>query len=253
MGNHNKILFINLLLLLTLTEVAGQGRSDNFWIFGGSGQGLQFGLGDDSLTDNTITTQPLGNQGSAVAVDPNTGDVYFYTDGSQIFDGQGNPIVVPAGLNGNGIGSQPVVIVPDPNDDISDGVREYFLYINVGGQIYQHTVSVTTSVGNYPTVAVSTANGPLGSALGTAEAMTVVPSADGSTYYVVAQQAGTADFYVIDVAADPTTATIVSPGIPGNITATNMEYNPATGQLAVAFNGGVHVLESDGVGGLSFN
>ncbi|WKN41408.1 gliding motility-associated C-terminal domain-containing protein [Tunicatimonas pelagia] len=253
MGNHNKILFISLFLFLTLGEVAGQGRSDNFWIFGGSGQGLQFGLGDDSLTDNTIETAALGNQGSAVAADPNTGDIYFYTDGNQIFDGQGNPIAVPGGLNGNGTGSQPVVIVPDPNDDISDGVREYFLYVNVGSQIYQHTATVTTSPDNYPTVTVSTANGPLGSALGSSQAMTVVPSADGSTYYVVAQQAGTADFFVIDVATDPTTATVVSPGIPGNITATNMEYNPATGQLAVAFNGGVHVLASDGVGGLTFN
>ncbi|MEQ9439721.1 MAG: gliding motility-associated C-terminal domain-containing protein [Cyclobacteriaceae bacterium] len=255
MGKHifrSRGIYINLFILLLLsgiTDTFGQDRSDNFWIFGSTGTGIQFGLGDDSLTDNSINAEALGTEGSAVAVDPTTGDIYFYTDGSVLYDGHGQ--VIDPGLIGNGTGSQPVVIVPVPGDDISDGEREYYMFVNDGGTLYYYTISVNLNGGAYPVVTEE--NGPtpidMGGAL-IAEAMTVVPSADGSNYYLVAQEGGTTSFQVVDVAA--LTATQVTTGIASAFVARNMEYNPTTGQLAVAYNSGVHVLDTDGAGGLSF-
>ncbi|MEM6841817.1 MAG: gliding motility-associated C-terminal domain-containing protein [Bacteroidota bacterium] len=245
---YHKIFLINILLFLTLSEVAAQGRSDNFWIFGSGGRGLQFGLGDDSLTDNTIETSALGTGGSAVAVDPNTGDVYFYTDGTQLFDGQNNP--VPGGnLVGNPNNSQPVVAVPVPGDDATDGVREYYLFVNNGGNLLYYTVSVDLTGGGYPVTTVT--GGPTDTGItGIAPGMTVAPSPDGSNYYIVTQEAGSNNFQVLDVAS-----LIASPIAIGAaaFTATNMEYNPSTGQLAVAFNGGAHVLDFDGAGNFTLD
>nr|WKN38487.1 gliding motility-associated C-terminal domain-containing protein [Tunicatimonas sp. TK19036] len=253
MGNQNKHIYTGLLILLVLSCVAntfGQGRSDNFWIFGSTGQGLQFGLSDDSLTDNTIPTETLGNAGSAVAVDPITGDIYFYTDGSVLYDGQGQTI---PGLDiGNGTGNQPVVIVPMPGDDIIDGVREYYAFVNDGGTLYYYTILVDLTGGGYPSVTVD--NGPTDLGISNvAPGMTVVPSADGSTYYIVTQEAGTPNFQVIDAATLTPTLVTTAPDITAPFAATNMEYSPATGQLAVAYGGGVHVLNTDGAGGLSFS
>ncbi len=245
---YHKILLINLLLFLTLSEVAAQGRSDNFWIFGSGGRGLQFGLSDDSLTDNTTTAQPLGTGGSAVAADPNTGDIYFYTDGTQLFDGQNNP--VPGGnLVGDPNSSQPVVAVPVPGDDADDGVREYYIFVNNGGNLEYYEVSVDLSGGGYPVTTVTGGPTPTGIA-GMAPGMTVVPSPDGSNYYVVTQEAGSSNLQVLDVAS--LIASPVAIGAPA-FTATNMEYNPNTGQLAVAFNGGAHVLDFDGAGNFTFD
>ncbi len=244
MGNRN-IIIISLLSVAMLgftTSATGQGRSDNTWIFGSTGQGLQFGYGDDTLTDNTVTAQPLGTSGSAVATDPNNGDIYFYTDGAQIFDGQGQLI---SNLNGNPNLTQPALIVPVPGDDATDGVRDYYVFVNNGSDLFYYTVSVDLTGGGYPVVNVT--GGPTATGIaGMAPGMTVVPSADGSTYYVIAQQAGTPNFQVLDVAR--LTVTPVPSGIAAPFTASNMEYNPATGQLAVAFGNGAHVLSFNGTG-----
>ncbi len=211
-------------------------RSDGNWTVGGTQ--LPFNPGTKSLSDTgTPLPNPVGLGGSAVANDPVTGELLFYASGAGIYDAQGNLLQA---LGGNADANQPVAAVPVPGDDLTDGVRQYYVFANEGGAIRRYTVSV--NVQNAP---VATVAGPTNTGIvGAADALTVVPNADNSNYWVVTQIDGTGDFSVYDVAGETATP---YPGVsPQAITATNISFSAASGQLAVATAGqSVRLLSID--------
>src|SRR5690606_7940284 len=77
-------LFFLLLFLLMSAEINSQGLNSNNWYFGNSPQGIRFNKSDNQpfLLNNQGT--PFGTGGSAVATDPITGDLLFYTDGDKV-------------------------------------------------------------------------------------------------------------------------------------------------------------------------
>ena len=82
-----------LLLCFVAKDLLAQGRTENNWVFGNTGQIIQFNFLDDTLADQTSNITPFtsGGQGSsAVATDPVTGEILFYTDGAVLYDAQGN-------------------------------------------------------------------------------------------------------------------------------------------------------------------
>lgn len=219
-------------------ELMAQGRADNNWIFGSTGQGIRFNFSDDSLADETINAQALGQGSSAVATDPRTGDLLFYTDGNQIYDNQGT--AVGPVLGGNPDGNQQVVISPVPGTP-----DQYYVFVNVGGDIIYYTVTMNTATGGLPTVA--NVSGPNATGVnGVSEAMAIIPDPSGDSYWLVSQVPGTSAYEVVQItdAGPQPSATYTAPGAPP-ITATGMSYSPASGQLAVAGPGGVHILDFD--------
>ena len=223
-------------LLGPLSGWAQGNRGDGNWTVGGTQ--LPFNPGTKSLSDTgSSLNNPVGLGGSAVANDPVTGELLFYASGAGIYDAQGNLLQA---LGGNADANQPVAVVPVPGDDLTDGVRQYYVFANEGGTVRRYTVSV--NVQNAP---VATVAGPTGTGIvGAADALTVVPSADNSNYWVVTQIDGTGDFSVYDVAGQTATP---YPGVsPQAITATNISFSAASGQLAVATAGqGVRLLSID--------
>ncbi|MGB3778427.1 MAG: hypothetical protein WA960_08705, partial [Tunicatimonas sp.] len=216
------------------------------WALGGRGDGsiiaggtqLKFNPGTNTLSDTgTPLTNPVGLGGSAVANDPVTGELLFYASGAGIFDAQGN---VLQNLGGDDAANQPVAVVPVPGDDLTDGIRQYYVFANEGGVIRRYTVSV--NVQNAP---VATVAGPTDTGIvGAADALAIVPSADNSNFWVVAQRDGTGDFLVYDVAGQ----TVAEyPGVsPQALNATNISFSTTSGQLAVATAGqGVRLLTID--------
>ena len=223
-------------LLGPLSGWAQGDRGDGNWTVGGTQ--LPFNPGTKSLSDTgTPLNNPVGLGGSAVANDPVTGELLFYASGAGIYDAQGNLLQA---LGGDADANQPVAVVPVPGDDLTDGVRQYYVFANEGGTVRRYTVSV--NVQNAP---VATVTGPTDTGIvGAADALAVVPSADNSTFWMIAQRDGTGDFLVYDVAG----GTVAEyPGVsPQAITATNISFSAASGQLAVATAGqGVRLLSID--------
>ncbi len=212
-------------------------RGDGNWTVGNTR--LPFNPGTKSLSDTgTPLANPIGLGGSAVANDPVTGELLFYASGEGIYDAQGNLLQA---LGGNADANQPVAVVPVPGDDLTDGIRQYYVFVNEGGTIRRYTVSV--NVQNAPVATVNPASVDTGIA-GAADALTIVPSADDSNFWVVAQRDGTGDFLVYDVAGQ--TVAEYAGVSPQALNATNISFSAASGQLAVATVGqGVRLLTID--------
>ena len=205
------------------------------------GTRLPFNPFNDSLaTDAVPLNFPLGPGGSAVVNDPVGGAPLFYADGAGIYSPDGT---VLQALGGDRTANQPVAVVPRPDDNATDGIREYYVFVNEKGTIVRYTVSV--NVQEAPIATVTT--GPTATGItGAANAMTIVPNEDNSNYWLVTQQAGTPDFVIYDVAAGTTVP--AGQGAPQAFTAANISFSKASGQLAVAdaANGqGVRLLTID--------
>ena len=209
------------------------GRGDGSLIVGGTR--LPFTPGSNALSDTGIPLpNPVGPGGSAVANDPVTGELLFYAGGGGIYDAQGNLLQA---LGGDADANQPVTVVPVPGDDLTDGIRQYYVFANEGGVIRRYTVSV--NVQNAPVATVNPVVVDTGIA-GAADALVVVPNADNSNYWVVTQIDGTGDFSVYDVAGQTATP---YPGVsPQALSATNISFSATSGQLAVATTQGVRLL-----------
>jgi large repetitive protein len=219
-------------------ELMAQGRAGNNWVFGSTGQGIRFNFSDDSLADETINRQALGQGSSAVATDPDTGDLLFYTDGNQIYDNQDDP-VGPV-LGGNANGNQQVAISPVPGTP-----DQYYVFVNTGGDIVFYTVTMNTATGGLPEVA--NVSGPDATGVtGVSEAMAIVPNPSGDSYWLISQVPGTTAYEIVQItdAGPQPSVTSTATGAPP-ITATGISYSPTTGQLAVAGQGGVHILDFD--------
>ncbi|MFN5332811.1 MAG: hypothetical protein ACK5B5_08900, partial [Bacteroidota bacterium] len=90
-----------------------QGFNDNEWIFGNCPTGdntyLSFGKGGPASVKTIPSSVITGEFNNALAIDPITGQPFFYTNGELVYDYSGSPIEGSApGLNGNFQGRQTV-------------------------------------------------------------------------------------------------------------------------------------------------
>ena len=73
----------SLFLLITVSTTYSQSFSDGNWYFGTSGRGIQFSK--NTGNPELITISALSPGGGAVAADPYTGTILFYTARHQVF------------------------------------------------------------------------------------------------------------------------------------------------------------------------
>lgn len=132
------------IFLWGLTQAYGQGNANNYWYFGDNPNGIRFSRNEDksaSLIDNQAT--PFGMMGAASAADALTGNLFFYSDGRNIYDRSHQ--IMPGGNNlPADVGkSQPVVIVPHPNNQ-----NQYFVYLNTENNGLQFVTVDVSQAGN---------------------------------------------------------------------------------------------------------
>lgn len=229
-----------LLLCFCIKIAQAQDRSGNNWIFS-NGQWIQFNYSNDSLaTETNDTGFPDAGQNGAVATDPKSGEILFYTDGTAIYDAQGN--VIRNDLNGDPDLSQQVAIVP-VGEPATNGQQEYRVYVNEGGDINYYTVTVNTNNPGYPEV-TSSGTATFSGVGNISGPITVLPGND--TYYILAHEANSPTYRLIDVNDNTYRGTfnLNSQGA-GSINANSFAYNEATGQIAVSSPQGVHLLTFD--------
>jgi len=122
--------YLSIVLFLALQcPLSAQNFSRHNWFFGNSSDAIIFNKSDNEpmWVDNQAI--PYGQGGSAVATDPLTGDLLFYTDGLTVYDASHNFMVNGMGLNGISSSNQQVGICQNPNDSV-----QYYIFTNSANQ-----------------------------------------------------------------------------------------------------------------------
>lgn len=169
----------------------GKNRSGDVWYFGRNA-GLHFegGALPTVRTDGALNTV----DGSAVATDPETGDLLFYTDGATVWNANHEVMPDGTGLLGDESSGQPAVLVPEPGSDsrfyiFTTGSRE------VSDRTFRYSVVDMREDGGRGDVVLK--NQPLitrGS-----EKVTATRHCNRRDYWVLTQEWGTNQFFAYPI------------------------------------------------------
>jgi large repetitive protein len=225
----------------------GQNLAQHNWYFGSTSDGIRFNRGTNLPQRVTNQAIPFGTGGSAVATDPATSNLLFYSDGLRVYDSHHLLMLNGSGLLGNSSANQPVIISPLPGQP-----NKYFLFANnanflTGGTITRSVVDMALfgnavfpapALGN---VEVLNKNALIGGLTNRSEGMIIVPHSNGTDYWLITHQNGSAVFSATLINAAsyaPGTfvTTVTSPlgPTPVPVTVSNFSYNHKLRKLAVA-------------------
>ena len=218
--------------------VMAQSYSGYNWYFGNSTQGIRFSRSDNSATLATSQAVPFGTGGSAVASNTINGDLFFYTDGSNVYDVSNTVMPQGTGLGANTSANQPVVIGKVPGSD-----TQYFIIVNTANFTTAGSLSTRiidmAAFGNaaFPTPALGDATSATNSApflTGRSEAMITIPHANGDNFWLISHASGSPDYTVtLFTASGPTTSTTFS-GVGLIDYVANFAYHPGSNLIAVS-------------------
>ena len=232
----NNVLFLTGLIGLSVSF--GQGNSGSVWYFGTSGNGVEFNLGN-STPSGTSGNVGLGSGGSAVAVDPMTGNLLFYTDGQNVYDANHQYMPNGTGLNGDPSSNQPVVVcaVPGTTD-------QYYVFTNSASAGSAGAISYSivdmSQFGNatFPSPAagdVTSKNQSINALLSnTSQAMMVVPNDSTDGFWLIVHEFGTDRYHVVEIDASGFVGITTYGGLGLPIEAANFSYHAGTNKLAVS-------------------
>jgi large repetitive protein len=155
------ILFFRLVFLLSFFLYSinsfSQGFNNNEWIFGECPTGeinyLSFGKGGDPIVRNLPQGTIVGQNNNAVAIDPISGNIIFYSNGVLVYDANNQPLEGMApGINGNIDGRQELAIGVLDYDPEGDRLY-YIFYISPSGELQYALVDMNApgqATGNEP-------------------------------------------------------------------------------------------------------
>jgi large repetitive protein len=233
-----------LLMILTSTLAFSQNLARHNWYFGNTNQGIRFNRADNSAFLVKNKAFPFGTGGSAVATDPSTANVWFYTDGNSVFDASHQLMLNGNGLTANSSANQPVVVCSVPGD-----TSRYFIFTSTanfttGGTLRRSVVNMSLfghSV--FPAPPLGDVENPKNVAVSglsnLSEGMIIVPHANGTDFWLVTQQNNTLNYSATLINAASytsgtftTTTTTLTGSFP--ITVANFSYFEKTKKLAVS-------------------
>ncbi|MFM7328946.1 MAG: hypothetical protein ACKO3B_09480, partial [Bacteroidota bacterium] len=219
-------------------------KSSINWYFGNSGNGLRFGRLDAKPTVKNDKLPSFGSAGAGTVSDPVTGNLLFYTDGSQVVDVLGQPMPNGSGLSGNPASNQPVAVCPVPGQP-----GKYFIFTNsasvtAGGSVTYSVVDMAlfgNGIAPAPglgDVDPSRKNIGVPGLTGVSEAMILVPHSNGTDFWLITQQFFSRNFSASLVSAASYTAAAFPPTTTAVLTlplvASHLGYHQSSGKLAVA-------------------
>ncbi|MFD1551569.1 hypothetical protein DNU06_03310 [Putridiphycobacter roseus] len=203
-----KKILLSILSCMFVLSAIGQNLSDKNWIFGRTDGSNTTNINLDfySGSGNSLYTQPLplsmspapsaisssnGFESWAVASDPNTGQLIFYTDGNEVFDATHNNITptTPAyGLGASPSSAQPVVTCVMPICPFN----KYYVFSNPTGKDPAGTTSGPVTYRIYdnstatPSFSPTTSLPGLYSNTAVGEGMVIIPHGnDPYTFFLV--------------------------------------------------------------------
>ncbi len=202
----------------------------------------------------------MGTGGGAVAADPFSGNILFYTDGANVYDVTNTVMPNGTGLNANTANNQAVAVGAVPGQV---QVNQYYIFTNTAAGTIAYTIVDMAQPGNAvsPTPALgdvtATKNVAIPGLTNRLGAMTLIPHSNGTDYWLVTQETGTSNYAVTLIDATGNFDTTVYAGAGFSMTAANLAYNEAAGQIAVSpqtTNVDIHLLNFDNTTGvIGFN
>lgn len=243
-----------LVLFICLAQlVHAQNYTQYNWYFGDSPYGILFNKSDDLANQTDTQATPFGIGASAVATDRISGDLLFYTDGANVYDGNHSQMLGWTGLNGNTSANQSVVISPMPNLP-----GWYYIFTNTtnypgSGQVFYSTINMNAAgnaIAQQPPLGelVSQNLPALAGSPQVSPGMLVFEIGnDPYFYFLLIQDATTGEYklYRIDGNNRVLIKTIANPT---NIVAANFSYHAQSGQIAVSPNNqgaNIQILQFD--------
>lgn len=231
--------FILVVLGLLSNSLYSQDLSQHNWYFGNSTQGIRFNRATNVAQPVTNQAIPFSRGGAAVATDPVTANLLFYTDGVRVYDACHLLMPNGSGLNGQPDTNQPVAIAPMP------GVpNRWYIFTNsanftTGGSI-SHSVVDLTQFGNavFPAPALGVVDAAKNVAVpglsNRSEGMIVVPHANQTDFWLISHQNGSQTYAATLINVTATFPSIVSSGIAFPTSVANFSYHEASGKIAVS-------------------
>ena len=134
-----------------------QGFNNNEWIFGDCGTGqnniLSFGKGEDPIVRSLPSGVIVGQNNNAVAIDPISGNIIFYSNGVLVYDANNQVLEgVAPGIDGNINGQQDLAIGVLSYDPVGDRLY-YIFYVNPVGDLQYALIDMNApgqAIGNEP-------------------------------------------------------------------------------------------------------
>ncbi len=215
---NRKIFFstsLSLIFGFFIHHSIAQDYSGNIW------GGISFNKSDSTAERNNILSTPSGEGGGAVAVDPITMRLLFYSDGNTVYDATHQPM--PGGpLNGDPNLNQAAVVSEDPNNP-----GRYIIFTNTGSEIQSSIVNMNqlgnAAAGQLPLGNIVSANQSTG-ITGASQAMAVIASGSPLTNYLVYQDVAANTLVVREIGPSGALGAAYSVPIPATMTANNVSF-----------------------------
>lgn len=217
----------------------GQDLKQHNWYFGNSTQAVRFNRGTNAAQTINNQALPFNRGGAAVATDPSTGNLLFYTDGVQVYDAC--HLLMPNGnaLSGRADANQPVALSPVPGQ-----ANKYYIFTNsanftTGGTISRSIVDLN-QFGNavFPAPATGVVEAAKNVAIVTlpnrSEGMMVVPHINRIDFWLITHENGTQNYSATLINAAATFPTTTTSGIALPTTVANFSYYAPTKKIAVS-------------------
>jgi len=226
---------IALLAFFAAFSAAAQDFSNNNWYFTGNNRGLVFGKQEQAepIIDRGKVSQL--NPGEKVTItDPISGELIAYSDGINVYDASHQVMV-----NGNSIfsdsdGVQSMAVSPVPG--LGSENRYYIFHRDDAGQIFASIVDFNLP-GNRsdgpPLGGVLDKNIPMGVS-GRGDGMLTVANDDGTTFWLITQQANGGMIEIFEIPVDG--GTLTSAGLVNLTTpiiTESMSFHNPTGRIAL--------------------
>ncbi|MBS1558024.1 MAG: gliding motility-associated C-terminal domain-containing protein [Bacteroidetes bacterium] len=217
-------------------SASAQNLAQHNWYFGNSANAIRFNRATNMAAVVAGKAVPFGTGGSAVATDPATADLWFYTDGNNVFDATNVLMATGAGLAANASANQPVAICQMPGDSTKFLIFTNTANYTAGGNILVSVVDMT-QFGNSvfpspPLGKVTYKNIPTAMA-NRSEGMMIIPHANGTDYWLISHQNNSVNYFACQISK-----TSFNPAGAGSFTFTNIVQSqtplPATVALSVA-------------------
>ncbi len=233
-GDIRRLILLFVFLVGGFIPVLAQSYSNLNWYFGSNQRNFRF-VRPNYTTENVTLPVNLGTGASAVATDPITGNLLFYTDGITVYD-KFNNALTPS-LIGNPNFNQGVAICSNPADS-----NQYYIFTNDGTNIRRSVFDKTAystftngfpapGQGNLVTPVNDITNLPTGTL---SEGMIIISNAALDGFWLISYDEASLNFNVTSVdnlGAISTTSTAIA-GAPTAVA--NFSYNALTNQIAVS-------------------
>ena len=223
------LLFLILAFFSGPTETIAQDLKGNNWFFGNSREAIRFNRADDAPYLLRNQGVPFGTGGSAVATDPVTGNLLFYTDGGVVYDASHRIM-----SNGTNLGAQTDINQPVAISPVPDRLGQYYIFSNLPGTEIRASIVDMNLPGNAgagePNLGAVTDKNLGTSLISDHDAITVISSSDNDNHWLIAQFGST---FVLGAIDNEPPFSIPNSFNDPNIEAANFAFNPTFNFLSV--------------------